>query len=354
MRAERSVLALALILALSGGMHAQTTVSVTLEQYVGTLQHIAAHTRDHELTVAKSEVATLSGAEVESASGRFHVDESLIAAISDARGSDPALLTRIELTIGELRGAVPAGAAPDPKLLQQVAAEQGVPELARGGEVASPVMAEAPLLERIAESIAKMFRWISKKITKLIEWLLDFLPRRQEEPGETTGMRWIVIGVVSLIVIAIVFLAIEVVRRTRRGDVRTIASSAPPRSAHDADPLSRGASEWERYATQLAGEGRFREAIRAWYHAVLVTCYAAGALHFRKGRTNWEYIASLPPSTAWRPELMRLTQRFEQEWYGSDESTADALDDCSAHARNILNALQHHDALQHTGERGAA
>jgi hypothetical protein len=160
-------------------------------------------------------------------------------------------------------------------------------------------------------------------------------------------MRWIVITVVALIVIAIVFLAIEVVRRARRGDAQALASSSLLRSASDDDPLSRGAMEWERYAAQLAAAGRFREAIRAWYHAALVTCYAVGALHFRKGRTNWEYIASLSAATAWRPDFIRLTQRFEQEWYGSEQSTEDALEDCSAGAKRILEELQR-------SERGAA
>jgi hypothetical protein len=162
-------------------------------------------------------------------------------------------------------------------------------------------------------------------------------------------MRWIVTAVVALIVIGILILAVEVTRRTRRAAAQTLTSNAPLRSARDDDPLSRGATEWERYAIQLAADGRFREAIRAWFHAVLVTCYASGVLHFRKGRTNWEYIASLPPSTAWRPELMRLTQRFEKAWYGSEQSTRDDLDDCSVRAQAILDEL-HRDA----SERGAA
>jgi hypothetical protein len=82
---------------------------------------------------------------------------------------------------------------------------------------------------------------------------------------------------------------------------------------------------------------------------VLVTCYGTGVLHYRKSRTNWEYIASLPPSIAWRSELIRLTQRFEQEWYGADQSTEDALDDCSTRAKLILDALHRLE-----DERGAA
>jgi hypothetical protein len=254
------------------------------------------------------------------------------------------------LTVNELRGAATAtDAVPDPKLLRQVAAEQDVPELARGGELAPPSMPEVPLIERALRSIGQSLKWIGRKVRQFVDWLIGFLPNRLTEgPGTTLGMRWIVIAVVALIVIGIVFLAIEVIRRARRGDTQTLTSSAPMRSTRDDDPLSRGAMEWERYAAQLAASGRFREAIRAWYHAVLVTCYAAGALHFRKGRTNWEYIASLSAATTWRPELIRLTQRFEQEWYGSDQSTEEALDDCSADAKRIL------DELQRTAERGAA
>jgi hypothetical protein len=136
------------------------------------------------------------------------------------------------------------------------------------------------------------------------------------------------------------------VRRSRRNEPN-LATSTPLRSSRDDDPLSRGATEWERYAAQLAADGRFREAIRAWYHAVLVTCYAAGILHFRKGRTNWEYIASLAASTEWRPELIRLTQRFEHEWYGAEQSSEEAFEDCSEHARNVLAAVA-------ASERGAA
>ena len=63
-----------------------------------------------------------------------------------------------------------------------------------------------------------------------------------------------------------------------------------PASQRDADPLSREQDEWEKYAAELAAAGRLREAIRAWYHAVLVGLFRAGLLHHHKGRTNWEYV----------------------------------------------------------------
>jgi hypothetical protein len=330
------------MLFLATAAHAKTS---TLAEYITALEHIHSLLSTHQLTLAKSEAIALLGSQIDVT---FHADDSLLNAIAQARGADPALLTRIELTLAELRNSEPAGNAPDEKLLQKVAAEQNVPELAPGGEVASPIVSETPLMERIANNLLEMLRWIGKKVSQFIDWLLDFLPKRRvENPGATSGLRWIVFAVVALIVIALILLAIDSARRRRHGDADLLTSTAPLRSTRDDDPLSRGATEWERYAMQLANDSRFREAIRAWYHAVLVTCYSAGALHFRKGRTNWEYIASLAPSVAWRPELIRLTQSFEQQWYGSMQSTRDACDECRANARQILDEL-------HASERGAA
>jgi hypothetical protein len=334
-------------LLLSFSAYAKSTIPI--DQYIARLQNLHTSIATNQLAAAKAEAEDLKGSDILSPRGNFHADDSLLSAVAQAGTADRVLLTRIELTIAELRAAADAaGMAPDAKLLQQVAAEQEVPELARGGEVAAPVVPEVPMIERVVRSIGRMFVWIWEKIVQLFEWLEGFLPAR-DESGTTSGLRWMVIAVVALIVLGIIFLAVEVVRRARRGDPETLTSSAPLRSTRDDDPLSRGATEWERYAAQLAADGRYREAIRAWYHAVLVTCYGTGVLHFRKGRTNWEYIASLPASTPWRSELMRLTQRFEQEWYGADQSSEDAFDDCSTRAKLILDALH-----RIASERGAA
>jgi len=329
---RRTILVLVAILAATAA-HARTA---SVAEYVGALQRMHSLLASNQPSIAKVEAQGWRGASV----GAFHADDSLLQAISNATGPDPALLTRIELTIAELNTAARNGPAPDAKLLQEVANEQQVPDLARGGEITTPVVPEIPLMERVARSFLDMIRWVGEKIGDFIRWLRDLFPHsRPGQPDATSGLRWIVITIVIAIVIAILVLAFEVMRRSRAG-APVATSAAPLRSARDDDPLSRGATEWEQYATQLAADGRFREAIRAWYHAVLVTSYAAGALHFRKGRTNWEYIASLPPSVAWRADLIALTQRFEQEWYGSLQSTREVLDQCAEHARTILAALR--------------
>jgi len=230
----------------------------------------------------------------------------------------------------------------DRKALEQIAAEQEPPALPEGGELKLELDRDIPLLERIVQSIIDAWDWVVEQLGKLLEWIFDLLPRRRGSGGSvmTPGMRWIVFAVVALIVLLIVVLAINVIRRSRAAAPDTTQTSEPLGSARDADPLSRGAKEWERYAADLAAAGRYREAIRAWYHAVLVTCYAGGILHFRKGRTNWEYIASLAPTLPWRADLMELTRRFELEWYGHDESSPDALEECSGRAQTILDAIR--------------
>lgn len=323
-----------------------TAAPIALNDYVSGLTRIRAFLATNQLAAAKGEAAKLTNAEIVWSGGHMHADDSLLDEIAKTKRADKQILLRIDTTLDAIAesGAMKSGRV-DPKLLQRVAAEQDVPELAPGGEVPTKMKADVPLLERIASSIADAFHWLSDKIEKFLDWLIDLFPLSEpQRPGVTAGMQKIVYAVVAVIVILIIVLAISVARRSK-GATAVVETSAPFGSQRDQDPLSRGATEWERYAAQLAAAGRYREAIRAWYHAVLVTCYSAGVLHFRKGRTNWEYVATLAPSLAWRAEMIRLTQHFEREWYGSDESTREALDECSGRASGILESVR---------ERGAA
>ena len=334
---KRCAIALA-ILATALGASAEP---IPLDAYVASLERIRASLAANDLAAARKEAKALAVREVASSAGAFHADTALLHAVGTAQRADINLQTRLSVTIDEIRraGGVEAGAA-DPRLLERVAAEQEVAELAEGGEVALDAD-PPPLFEQILQSIADGYRWISERLGRLLDWLFDLLPRfREEDSDGRGGIRWIVAALVTMIVLLIVVLAAEVLRRSRKATAEPVAASEPVASRRDEDPLSRGATEWERYAAQLAAAGRFREAIRAWYHAVLVTSYAAGVLHFRKGRTNWEYISALGPSVPWRADFIRLTRRFEQEWYGADASTTEALDDCSGTARAIIESIR--------------
>ncbi|HYI07846.1 MAG TPA: DUF4129 domain-containing protein [Thermoanaerobaculia bacterium] len=334
-------LLLAVLLLLAASARSET---MTVAQYVASLEQIHAHLAAKQFQPAKTEAMRIGGMEVQWAQGTFLPDQSLLEAVKESERDDYRLRERLLITADEIRRAAGLDTGPvDPKMLRAVANEQKVPDLVSGGEIVNPV-ADEPLLEQIAESIAEVFRWLTKKIVQLLEWLAQFFIGEKDGDGGTSQMRWIVIAVAGAIVLLVIFLAVQVLRRSRAAKPERVESAAPIGSTRDEDPLSRGATEWERYAAQLAAAGRYREAIRAWYHAVLVTCYAAGALHFRKGRTNWEYLATLAPSLPWRPEMIELTRRFEQEWYGSDASSEDALDLCSTRAKSILEALHQRSA----------
>lgn len=334
------LLAIALLAA-----HSASGATLTLDEYTSALDRIHGHIATGALGAAKAEGEALRGATVVWPQGRFHADETLLDAIANVRRADRRLLERIDLTLRELRGSGASGARPDPRLLRQVAAEQDVPDLVPGGRIGTSLTGEGTLLERIAGSVESMWEWLSERVGKLLEWILDLVPTRgKDESAATFGLRWIIIVIVVAIVLVLVLLAIRVLSRSNAAAPVVATSSEPIGSRRDEDPLSRGATEWERYAARLASEGRFREAIRAWYHAVLVTCYATGVLHFRKGRTNWEYIATLAPSLPWRAELIQLTRRFELEWYGHEASSADALAECSRRAQSILGALRQRGA----------
>jgi hypothetical protein len=311
--------------------------------YIQRLESIDALLATNALAPAKVEASALIGTEVTWARGKFLADTSVLQAILDAGSAEGPHRARLMAAIVELRRASGMESARgDRRLLERIAAEQDVPELPEGGAIPTKLDRDVPMFERIARAIGEMLHWVSEQLRKFLEWLLDLLlQRRAKENGSSATMRWIVYAVVALIVLVVLWLAIGVLRRSRASTTTvSIETGTLLGSKADEDPLSRGATEWERYAAELAKAGRFREAIRAWYHAVLVTSYAAGILHFRKGRTNWEYLALLAPSLPWRADMIELTRRFEREWYGSLHSTQEALDDCSEFAERIIDMLR--------------
>lgn len=327
------------LLTLAATLFAQPRI--TLPAYVAALERIDALLGAGQLAQAKVEAASLRDATIVWARGTFVADAALLADIAGAQQPDGPHRMRLAVALHELRHASGMeGAQGDRRLLDQIRAEQEPPPLPRGGEIKVMPEKDLPLFERMARGLEKMGEWIAKKLGALMDWLLDLLPGRSATAsGVTPGLRWIVVSVVMAIVLLVLYLAVKVLRGSRRGE-KVVQTSSPLDSKRDDDPLSRGATEWERHARGLAAAGKLREAIRAWYHAVLVTCYAAGILHFRKGRTNWEYVASLPPDTRWRPDLIELTRRFEKEWYGADQSTAEALEECAERSATILDALR--------------
>lgn len=313
--------------------------AMTLNDYIASLERM----RDEPRELAAVDAKALTGIEIDAPGGRFITDASLLDAIANKR-SDAT--PRLVATIAALKAAHDATPSrTDPKLLERIRDEEHIRELQQGGEVGPPE-GNKGMFEQIAQQIQKAWRWLRDQIKKFLDWLMKLWPQEpvEKEQKPSGSVPFMVTALVIAIVVVLLIIALEVLRRSRRAKPDALPASDPITSRRDEDPLSRGATEWERYAAQLAEAGRIREAIRAWYHAVLVTSYGAGVLSFRKGRTNWEYVSMLRAEIAWRPQFADLTRRYEREWYGRDESTPEALDDCSARAQSILGAIRRRGA----------
>ncbi|HEX4381846.1 MAG TPA: DUF4129 domain-containing protein [Myxococcales bacterium] len=250
---------------------------------------------------------------------------------------------RLQILLQTLQAAPRAGLEINPGILQEVRARQTAALGKAGGELGDIPLREPSLLRSLVDGFTDAMEWIWDKVARFFKWLDDLFPDSQPGPQSDgkSGVGGVTTPVLVLVGIILVFLIALAVRAALRPEPkRPDATSDKTLSKKDDDPLSRTASGWEERAAALAAEGRFREAIRAWYHALLVHAAGAGVLRYQRGRTNWEYVALLSPALSWRPVFAELTRLFEREWYGRAESREEELELFRRDARQVLAALR--------------
>jgi Domain of unknown function (DUF4129) len=304
-----------------------------LAGYRAQLQRIDALLAHGEKASAAAAARALLGEPVRAEAGELAPDAWTLAPI--ARG-DPhrarlrALIESLSMDPGPAPGA-------DRALLEEVLRAQEWRGPAEGGEIEALASPAPSLFEQVVRWSKVAWRWIRKCLSRAWNWLWKLFPD-QAVHGPAAGARItvLVLAGVGVILAAVLGLALFQLRWTPPAPAP--AAARRDRAADD-DPLSRSAAGWEQRARELAAQGLSREAIRAWYHALLVHCYRTGVLSYRRGRTNWEYAHALAPSLPWRPRFEELTRRFDLEWYGRSESTAEALDAFANGAAEIARAL---------------
>jgi hypothetical protein len=226
-----------------------------------------------------------------------------------------------------------------PKLLEEARARDALAALPQGKVTPDD---QVNVLDVLSEVLDPVRRWFDDLWQRLKNWWRQLFPAARPNQGLLDRLLNLPLTVILLVVslaLAGGWLAVRAARQRRRRQASVPDAAAPPPAA-DEDPLSREVNEWERYAGELAAAGRRREAVRAWYHAVLVSLFRGGVLHYRKGRTNWEYVAALAPGFGWRSRFVDLTRCFEREWYGRDQSTPEALAEAGGLAAGLLGALR--------------
>jgi uncharacterized protein DUF4129 len=338
-------------LAVSGlalGASAQSPPTVTrvevvlsLPEYVRALQDLSDTLRTGQVEGARRRALYLLTCRVEARGERLAPDATVLGPIADAPPRGPAAGAASE--VAALAAALEDGAAgpavaADQARLDRLRREDEARALERGGLVRPgrpPTLAESA-----QQALAALGEKVRRALRALIDFLARFSPRRPSarDPSSPFTTSIMTVAMVAVVAAGLALLAFHALRR-RKGEEDAASAPAPTASSRDADPLSREADEWESYARELAQSGRWREAVRAVYHAVLMTLFRSGRLHHQKGRTNWEYVSRLPPDAEARPGFMRLTRAFDREWYGRDRSTREAFAECAEEARSVLRLL---------------
>jgi uncharacterized protein DUF4129 len=317
-------------------------VVLPLPEYSRSLRELAEALRSGDRDGARARARDLLACRVEARGERLAPDATVLGPIADAVLTGPAAEAEVAALAAALdEGSAGTPAAADQGRLDRLVRDDEARGLARGGVVEPgrpPTLSESveQALEALADKVVAAWRALS-------EWLERFWPkprpRQRREPSSPFATSTATVAMVAVVAAGLALLALRALRR-RRGEAEPASTPALSQSSRDADPLSREAGEWERYARELAAGGRFREAVRAVYHAVLMTLFRSGRLHHQKGRTNWEYVSRLPPDAEARPGFMRLTRAFDREWYGRDRSSREAFAECADEARAILRLLE--------------
>ncbi|HYH47315.1 MAG TPA: hypothetical protein VEG34_16665, partial [Thermoanaerobaculia bacterium] len=290
-------LLLALLLLLPMSLAGET---ISQAGYRNRLEGIQERLRANDWVGARTDARGLLEDRIAFGKDQVEPDRSVLGPIANAanpeaaRASAPALSQLVNAL--STRGSEGRAPAPDPKLLEEVRAREALAALPQGGKL--PEVQDGGLFAALAGFLEPIAEAISDFFEKIWDWFLDLLFSGRSSGEAGIGLNLVVVTVL-VVVLALVlgWVGWRVLRKRRRGAAPAVAGPAPLPPSADDDPLSREANEWERYARELAAAGRAREAIRAWYHAVLVAFYRAGTLHYRRGRTNWEYVSAVPPGT---------------------------------------------------------
>ncbi|HTU88932.1 MAG TPA: DUF4129 domain-containing protein, partial [Gemmataceae bacterium] len=133
---------------------------------------------------------------------------------------------------------------------------------------------------------------------------------------------WLLLGGLALAVVVagvILYLASPHSPKPKKDEPAATASGLS--AENDARHVLEGspAALW-RQADTLAGDGRFRDAVRLLYLAVLALLHRQRFIRFEPTRTNGEYVRQVRLSVQAPPELHepfeQLTHLFETAWYG--------------------------------------
>ncbi len=118
-------------------------------------------------------------------------------------------------------------------------------------------------------------------------------------------------AVLALLVLGLIWILMR--------STRSLRADPTLRSVASADDIGRSQSDWLADAAAHEEAGRWRDAVRCRYRALVAALAAAGRLEEVAGRTAGEYLVALRAAEpAAGPPFEEATRLFERAWYGAE------------------------------------
>ncbi|MGD8962649.1 MAG: hypothetical protein PVF29_15450 [Desulfobacterales bacterium] len=213
------------------------------------------------------------------------------------------------------------------------------------GPIASVV---AWIIEKFGEGIKTIFDWIDQ----FIDWLLALLPtgERQEVSSDTDWISSVRFAVIALLMGLFAVLAYILWRswsRRQIGKGEIVAApveSVPDLEDEDTTAADLPVTRWLDLAGELAGKGKLRLALRAFYLATLAGLAEHGLIAIEKFKSNREYEMELRRRAHQKEKLLTdfTTSRevFERVWYGLYTIKQPQLDDFAALQKRMITLAE--------------
>ena len=175
------------------------------------------------------------------------------------------------------------------------------PEAVR--ELADEILAR-PRYDEPPQSIPdRVLEWFGEQLAKVVEALVG--------GGGGAVVAWLVLlGAAAAVVLLLV----------RYGRITVPAAATDPQPEVMVE-LTRTASAWRDEAERLEAAGRWREAVRCRYRALVADLVRRGTIPEQPGRTTGEHardVAAREPEAA--VAFAAATELFEAVWYGGAEA----------------------------------
>ena len=213
------------------------------------------------------------------------------------------------------------------------------------GPIASVV---AWIIDKLGDGIKTVFEWIDQ----FIDWLLALLPtgERQDVSSDAdwiSSVRFAVIALLIGLFVVLVYILWRSWSRRQIGKAAIVAApaeSVPDLEDEDTSAADLPVNRWLDLAGELAGKGKLRLALRAFYLATLAGLAEHGLITIEKFKSNREYEVELRRRAHQKENLLTdfTTSRevFERVWYGLYTIKQPQLDDFAALQKRMITLAQ--------------